>query len=31
MLAHGVRHLATRNAADFKRYDGRISIDAVAD
>jgi predicted nucleic acid-binding protein len=31
MLAHGVRHLATRNAADFKRYEGLISIDAVTD
>jgi hypothetical protein len=25
MLAHGVRHLATRNAADFKRYESLIS------
>jgi predicted nucleic acid-binding protein len=31
MLAHGVPHLATRNAADFKRYEGLISIDAVTD
>ena len=31
MLAHGVRHLGTRNAADFKRYENLISIEAVAD
>lgn len=31
MLAHGVRHLATRNAADFKRYESLISIDAITD
>jgi predicted nucleic acid-binding protein len=31
MLAHGVRHLATRNAADFKRYESLISIEAVSD
>ena len=31
MLAHGVRHLGTRNAADFKRYESLISIESVAD
>jgi hypothetical protein len=31
MLAHGVRHLATRNVADFKRYESLISIESVAD
>jgi predicted nucleic acid-binding protein len=31
MLAHDVRHLATRNAADFKRYESLISIEAVSD
>jgi predicted nucleic acid-binding protein len=31
MLAHGVRHVATRNAADFKRYESSISIESVAD
>ena len=30
MLAHGVRHLATRNAADFKRYESLISVESVA-
>jgi predicted nucleic acid-binding protein len=31
MMAHGVRHLATRNAADFRRYGNLLSIEAVAD
>jgi predicted nucleic acid-binding protein len=31
MLAHGVRHLATRNVADFKRYESLISLESVAD
>ena len=31
MLAHGVRHLATRNAADFKRYESLISVESIAD
>jgi predicted nucleic acid-binding protein len=31
MTAHGIRHLATRNAADFRRYDSLISVESVAD
>jgi len=31
MLTHGVRHLATRNAADFTRYESLISIEAISD
>jgi predicted nucleic acid-binding protein len=31
MVAHGVRHLATRNAADFKRDGDLLSVEAVAD
>ena len=31
MTAHGVRHLATRNAADFRRYGNLLSVEAVAD
>lgn len=31
MRAHGIRHLATRNAADFKRYASLLSLEAVAD
>ena len=31
MMAHGVRHLATRNAADFRRYGNLLSVEAVAD
>ncbi len=31
MMAHGVRHLATRNAADFSRYGNLLSIEPVAD
>jgi predicted nucleic acid-binding protein len=31
MLAHGVRHLPTRNATDFKRYESLISIEGVSD
>jgi hypothetical protein len=31
MTAHGVRHLATRNAADFLRYGNLLSVEAVAD
>lgn len=31
MLANGVRRLATRNAADFKRYAGLIHVDGVSD
>ncbi len=30
MMAHGVRHLATRNAADFRRYGNLLSVEAVA-
>lgn len=29
MLAHGVRRLATRNAADFERYRDEIALEAV--
>lgn len=31
MIAHGVRHLATRNAADFRRYGSLLSVEAVTD
>jgi predicted nucleic acid-binding protein len=31
MIAHGVRHLATRNPADFKRYGDLLSVTAVED
>jgi predicted nucleic acid-binding protein len=31
MIAHGIRHLATRNAADFKRYADLLSVEAVVD
>lgn len=29
MLVHGVRHLATRNVADFRRYGNLLSLEAV--
>ena len=31
MRAHGVRYLATRNEADFKRYASLISVESPAD
>ena len=31
MMAHGVRHLATRNAVDFRRYGSLLSVEAVTD
>jgi predicted nucleic acid-binding protein len=30
MLTHGIRRLATRNAADFKRFDALVRVDDVA-
>ena len=29
MLVHGIRRLATRNAADFQRYAGLIDVESV--
>jgi predicted nucleic acid-binding protein len=31
MIVHGVRHLATRNAADFRRYGNLLSVEAVTE
>jgi hypothetical protein len=31
MIAHRVRHLATRNAADFKRYGDLLSVAVIED